>query len=161
MHSQINFGYPWFLDYGHLPIVIVFLALLLAAIKWKWSKVLIVLLAAVTLWATAAFFVARFGLNVNGLAAMPTGKFMASGEGKVLDLGAGTGRSTIMVLEARPKVTIVALDLFTDSFQEHFGGDPQTGQQRLLANLKAAGVDQRASIQAADMRKLPFEAASF
>jgi hypothetical protein len=34
---------------------------------------------------------------------------------------------------------LVALDLFGDSFQRHFGpGD--TPQQRLLANLKAAGV---------------------
>ena len=34
-------------------------------------------------------------------------------------------------------------------------------QDRLRANLKAAGVDQRAVIATADMRKLPFEPASF
>ena len=37
----------------------------------------------------------------------------------------------------------------------------QTGQERLLSNLKAAGVEQRATIQTGDMRKLPFEAATF
>ncbi len=47
-----------------------------------------------------------------------------------------------------------------DSFEAHFGpGD--SPQQRLLQNLKAAGVDQRASIATADMRKLPFEDGSF
>ncbi len=65
-----------------------------------------------------------------------------------------------MVLAARPQATLVALDLFGGSFRGHFG-DHGSPQERLLANLKAAGVDQRASIETADMRKLPFEAASF
>jgi cyclopropane fatty-acyl-phospholipid synthase-like methyltransferase len=65
-----------------------------------------------------------------------------------------------MVLEARPEATIVALDLFAESFERHFGpgGSPQ---QRLLANLQAAGVDDRATIQAGDMRQLPFGANEF
>jgi ubiquinone/menaquinone biosynthesis C-methylase UbiE len=75
-------------------------------------------------------------------------------------MGAGTGRSSIMVLEARPQTTLVALDLFADSFDQHFGHS-ETPQQKLLANLKAAGVDQRAVIQTGDMRKLPFEPAAF
>jgi ubiquinone/menaquinone biosynthesis C-methylase UbiE len=65
-----------------------------------------------------------------------------------------------MVLESRPQVTLVALDLFGQSFDQHFGRS-ETPQQRLLANLKAAGVDQRATIATADMRKLPFEPAAF
>jgi SAM-dependent methyltransferase len=65
-----------------------------------------------------------------------------------------------MVLAARPQATLVASDLFGDSFERHFGPG-ESPQQRLLRNLKAAGVDQRASIVMADMRKLPFEAGSF
>ena len=65
-----------------------------------------------------------------------------------------------MVLEARPQTTVVALDLFAESFQRHFGRG-ESGQERLLSNLKAAGVDQRATIQTGDMRKLPFDAATF
>jgi ubiquinone/menaquinone biosynthesis C-methylase UbiE len=80
--------------------------------------------------------------------------------GRVLDMGAGTGRSSIMVLESRPQATLVALDLFGKSFDQHFGRG-ETPQGRLLANLKAAGVDQRATIATADMRKLPFEPAAF
>jgi len=114
----------------------------------------------VTLWSVAAFAVARFGLNVNGRLSLPTQAFLTSGAGRVLDMGAGTGRSTLMVLEARPQTTVVALDLFAESFKEHFGSQ-QSGQERLRSNLRAAGVENRATIQAGDMRKLPFEPATF
>lgn len=121
-----------------------------------------VLIGAVTLWSVAAFLVARLGLDVNGRCPLPTERFLASGQGRVLDMGAGTGRSSLMVLEARPKTTLVALDLFAESYEHHFGsGKGQSGQERLLSNLKAAGLEQRAAIQAGDMRKLPFEAAAF
>ncbi len=90
-----------------------------------------------------ALLVTRFVLNVN-----------------VLDLGAGTGRSSIMVLQSRPQATLVALDLFAESFEQHFGHS-DSPEQKLLANLKAAGVDARATVQKADMRKLPFEPATF
>jgi cyclopropane fatty-acyl-phospholipid synthase-like methyltransferase len=65
-----------------------------------------------------------------------------------------------MVLQSRPGATLVALDLFGESFEHHFGHS-QTPQQKLLANLKAAGVEQRATIRTADMRQLPFEPAEF
>ena len=113
-----------------------------------------------SVWAGAAFLLIRFGIDVNSQASMPTENFLRSSEGRVLDLGAGTGRSSIMVLGARPKVTLVALDLFADSFNRHFGRG-ESPQQRLLTNLKLARVEQRASIETADMRKLPFESASF
>jgi ubiquinone/menaquinone biosynthesis C-methylase UbiE len=65
-----------------------------------------------------------------------------------------------MVLEERPKAQVVALDLFGNSFEHHFG-HAETPQERLLTNLKAAHVDQRASITTADMREIPFPDASF
>jgi ubiquinone/menaquinone biosynthesis C-methylase UbiE len=118
------------------------------------------LISAALIWSVAAFAVARFALDVNGRSPLPTERFLASGEGRVLDMGAGTGRSSIMVLEARPKATLVALDLFGESYKHHFGTQ-QDGEARLLSNLRAAGVENRATIQAGDMRKLPFEAAAF
>lgn len=159
MNPQINFGYPWWLSYGHLLVIAPALALLLIGYTRRWSKVLMVLIGAITLWSVAAFLVAR-GLNVNGRLALPTEKFLASGTGRVLDMGAGTGKSTFMVLEARPQTTVVALDLFAESYKQHFGS-VQSGQERLLANLRAAGLENRAAIQAGDMRKLPFEPATF
>lgn len=65
-----------------------------------------------------------------------------------------------MVLEARPQTTVVALDLFAESYEEHFGPG-QSGQERLLSNLRAAGLENRAAIQTGDMRRLPFEPATF
>jgi SAM-dependent methyltransferase len=160
MSSQIDFGYPWFLSYGHLAIAALVLPFFLLGRASKWPKPLTWVFGALTLWSVAAFAVSHFALDVNARSAPPPAKFLASGAGRVLDMGAGTGRSTLMVLDYRPQATVVALDLFGKSFERHFGSG-QSGEERLLANLKAAGVEQRTTIQAGDMRKLPFEAASF
>jgi ubiquinone/menaquinone biosynthesis C-methylase UbiE len=166
MHSHINFGYAWQWTYGYL--VLTGLALPLFLLSWtrKWPKVLSAVLGVVTLWSVVAFLAVRFGLDMNGRMQMPTESFLKSGTGRVLDIGAGTGRSTLMVLEARPHTSVVALDKFSDEYVQHFGNAgsaPVTdqGRERLLLNLKAAGVDQRASIEAADMRQLPFVPATF
>jgi len=167
MHSQINFGYAWPFSYGHLIIAVVALALF--ALGWvrKWHKLLLSAIGALTLWAFVAFLLVRFGFDMNGRATLPTQAFLSSGSGKVLDMGAGTGRSGVMVLEARPQTTLVALDSFGESYEEHFGktkaGESveDQGRQKLLANLKAAGLEQRATIQPGDMRHMPFEPATF
>jgi ubiquinone/menaquinone biosynthesis C-methylase UbiE len=165
MHSQINFGYPWWLDYGHLTLAVLFLALF--ALGWvrRWNRVAMVLIALATVWALTAFAMLRFGFDVNGRATLPTQAFLRSGTGKVLDMGAGTGRSTLMVLEARPHSTVVALDSFSDSYVQHFGGKKsdaiEKGTAKLMANLRAAGVDSRCTVQPGDMRQMPFEPATF
>ena len=167
MHSHIDFGYPWLLIYGHLIVAAVGLLLCLLALARKWPKLLLVALGAITLWAAAAFLVVRYTFDINGRMTMPTQSFLAAGSGKVLDMGAGTGRSSIMVLEARPKTTLVALDTFSTEYARHFGANGNSenvlnlGRQRLLSNFTAAGVEQRATIQPGDMRQMPFEPASF
>jgi len=158
--SALNFGYPWWLTYGHLPIVAVALLLLLVGYWRKWSKWPMLLVAAVFLWSSSALLISRFLFDINGRGSLPTENFFRGGTGRVLDIGAGTGRSSIMVLEARPQATLVALDLFGESFDEHFGPG-QSPQERLLRNLQIAGVAQRATLSTADMRKLPFEPATF
>ncbi|MFN7926110.1 MAG: class I SAM-dependent methyltransferase [Bryobacteraceae bacterium] len=158
-HSHVDFGYPWWLSYGHLVILVPALALLGLGRWLGWRKWLMIAFGAVALWAATAMVMMR-SFNVNGLAELPTESFLRSGEGRVLDIGAGTGRSAIMVLEARPRATLVALDQFGHSFEQHFGPSPDP-QKRLRDNLAAVGLDQRASIVSADMRKLPFEPASF
>src|SRR5262249_49320565 len=106
----IDFGYPWWLSYGHLVVVAVTLAVFLLGFARRWPKMPMLLVGAVLLWSFAAFLTSRFVMNVNGRAALPTSSFFPSGRGRVLDMGAGTGRSSIMVLEARPEATLVALD---------------------------------------------------
>ena len=117
-------------------------------------------LGAFTLWAATVALLIQFGVGINTAPPLPTQAFLRAGAGRVLDIGAGTGRSSIMVLAARPNVTMVASDLFGESFGQHFGPN-EDPRQPLLRNLKAAGVDGRAEIATADMRKLPFESASF
>jgi len=155
MDSSIEFGYPWWLSYGHLVIAGIALAFLFLGYRRRWARTVMILCGAVALWAVSAFGVMRVTLNVNGRAVLPTPNFVASGKAKVLDMGAGTGRSTLMVLEARPEVRVVALDLFGSSFERHFGKGG-SGEERLRANLRAAGVEERAEVRAGDMRKLPF-----
>jgi ubiquinone/menaquinone biosynthesis C-methylase UbiE len=118
------------------------------------------LLGVLVLWSSAGLAVTRFVVDINGRPSLPTEAFLVAGAGRVLDIGAGTGRSSIMVLQSRPRATVVALDLFGDSFEHHFGPG-ESPQHRLLSNLRAAGVEQRATIETADMRKLPFEPAAF
>lgn len=158
--ATLNFGYPWWLSYGQLVILIPAALCLFVGYKKRWSKWPMLLLGVLVLWSAAALFVARFVIDINGMPSLPTQAFLRSGEGRVLDLGAGTGRSSIMVLASRPHATLVALDLFAESFRQHFGPS-QTPQQKLLANLEAAGVEKRATVVTADMRKLPFEPAAF
>jgi ubiquinone/menaquinone biosynthesis C-methylase UbiE len=160
MTAAIDYGYPWWLSYGHLPIVIVALSIAALGLRRKWSRWALVLIGAFALWSAAGLVIQFFVLNVNGRPALPTEAFLRSGGGRVLDIGAGTGRSSIMVLQSRPQTTLVALDQFGASFEQHFGPG-ETPQQRLLSNLKAAGVDGRATITTADMRTIPFEPASF
>ena len=158
--SQLDFGYPWWLSYCHLVLAAATVSLLLLGYMRKWSKGPMLLVGIVALWSTAAFVVVRFVIDINGRPSLPTQSFLHLGTGRVLDMGAGTGRSSIMVLQARPQATLVALDLFGDSYEKHFGRS-ESPQQRLLTNLRAAGVEQRATIKAGDMRHLPFEPAAF
>ena len=154
---QIDFGYPWWLSYGHLTLAAVAAGLFLLVRRQRWLRLIA---AALLLWSVAGFVVARFIIDINGRGTLPTPNFLKSGTGHVLDIGAGTGRSSIMLLEGRPRATLVALDLFGESYQHHFGDGPKP-EERLMSNLRAARVEQRATIVAGDMRKLPFEAASF
>ena len=161
MHSHIDYAYPWYLSSGHLLAAAIGLAASILLWKFKSPKLLLALAAAFTLWAASAAALIKTGLDLNGPMPMPTANFLAGRQGgRILDMGAGTGRSSIMILEARPQSTLVALDLFTQQYEAHFGKD-FSGQEKLLANFQAAGVDGRAAIQAGDMRKLPFEAAEF
>ena len=133
---------------------------------FKWRKWQMAALGVAAVWALASFIMVRFGFDMNGRATLPTEAFLPSGTGKVLDMGAGTGRSTLMVLEARPRSTVMALDLFGDSYVGHFGdqgGGPivDQGRARLLANMQAAGVAQRVSVQPGDMRRMPLESNTF
>jgi hypothetical protein len=112
-----DYGYPWWLSYGHLPVFIAGLAIGFLGYARKWSRGAMLFVGALVLWSGAALVIECFVINVNGRPSLPTQSFLATGAGRVLDMGAGTGRSSIMVLESRPQATLVALDLFGQSYQ--------------------------------------------
>jgi SAM-dependent methyltransferase len=151
----MDFGYSWLMTYGHLVLAVpaglaaAWLARRRRARRIKW------LLVAVAVWATAAFFVAKFGFRLDMPVEPPTSRFLASGSGRVLDMGCGSGRATIGVLLARPETTVVGLDNWSADYIRGNGPD------LLQANARAAGVGDRISAESADMRALPFDDASF
>lgn len=157
----MNFGYPWWLSYGHLVFFAAFTALFALAWFRRWPRWERVVIGIAVVWAGLAFVIVRFVIDINGPGNLPTSAFLSSGHGRVLDLGAGTGRSSIMILKARPEASLVALDLFGESFNRHFGAATETPQARLLSNLNLAGVGGRAQVVTADMRQIPFGDASF
>jgi SAM-dependent methyltransferase len=160
MNNTFDFGYPWWLRYGHVVVLGPALGLLVWARRRGWPRWAVAGLVGGGAWAAASLLILILVLDVNGVPPLPTAQFLAGGTGRVLDLGAGTGRSSIMVLRARPQVTLVASDQFGESFDQHFGkGD--SPQERLRANLVAAGVAERATVVTADMRQLPLATAEF
>jgi len=83
--------------------------------------------------------------------ALPTARFLTSGSGRVLDVGAGSGRAAIGVLLARPKTTAMGVDIYSG----YWGIDENT-PERFMRNARIAGVAERAAARVGDMRKLPF-----
>jgi SAM-dependent methyltransferase len=61
-----------------------------------------------------------------------------------------------MVLLARPHARIVAVDLFKEGYGIA-GNEPD----RLRANVRAVGAEDRLEVKNGDLRKLPFEPGSF
>lgn len=158
--ASLDFAYPWWLSHGHVVLALAFGVVLAAAVYWSWRPWLRGVLMGLTLWAVAGSVV-MLQFNARGVPPLPSADYLRrDGGARVLDIGAGTGRSSIMVLRERPGATLVAFDQFGESFAHHFGvtGRPE---YRLLANLRAAGVADRATVESGDMRALPFDDASF
>ncbi|HSG01141.1 MAG TPA: class I SAM-dependent methyltransferase [Vicinamibacterales bacterium] len=149
-----DFGYSWLLTRGHLTVAIAFAIVTVLAWRLHWPRWVTVVAGVITVWGLAAAAIVHQGLEKP--AALPTPLFLASESGRVLDMGAGSGRATLMVLLARPQATVTALDIYSG----YFGIDDNT-PERLMANARAAGVDGRVETRTADMRQLPFEDGTF
>lgn len=152
---RYDFGYAWPWTWGHLIAAAVFAiatAGFATAGRRRWSLVT----GALTIWAIAGAIIVNGLLRFSLPEVLPTTQFLASGQGRVLDLGAGSGRSTLMVLLGRPAARVTALDIFGTEY-----GIVGNSPDRLLANAKAAGALDRVDVKVGDMRAMPFDAHTY
>ncbi len=151
-----DFGYGWAWNYGHLIPVLFFGGL--AALAWRrsWARWTGVLSATIAVWGVVGLLIVQMVMRLNLPLELPTDQFLSDGSGQVLDAGAGSGRSSLMVLLERPDSRVLALDLY-----DGYYGIPDNTPQRLLANAAKAGVEDRIQAQIGDMRAMPLGDDSF
>jgi SAM-dependent methyltransferase len=154
--SDYDFGYPWWMTWGHLVPLVLFGLVAIAGWRLGWRAWIVAACGGIALWGLAGFLILTQVLVVNRPLPLPTERFLPDGAGRVLDLGAGSGRATLMVLLARPQTRVVAVDIYSG----YWGIDDNT-PERLMRNATAAGVASRAEARVADMRELPFTDQSF
>jgi SAM-dependent methyltransferase len=153
---RYDFGYGWYVGYGHVVPLALAGALGAAALWRGWPRCLAVLCGVVVLWAALGVVITQALFRINLPVMPPSGAFLASGRGRVLDAGAGSGRAAIGLLLARPHVRVTALDLYRGQL---LGVDDP---ELVRVNARVAGVADRIDdVVAGDLRDLPFGDATF
>jgi len=152
-----DFGYPWPITWIHLiPLVLGFAALVLG-LRFHWRRWLVVLSGMIGIWGAVGLVLTHTMMGgLNAPQRLPSERFLASGQGRVLDVGAGSGRALIGLLLARPRVTGTALDIYTGFF-----GVADNTPERMMRNARIAGVADRADTLKADATKMPLPDASY
>jgi SAM-dependent methyltransferase len=107
------------------------------------------------MWA-AVSLVTIHAVGINTPQRLPTEQFLASGAGRVVDVGAGSGRAAVGLLLARPRVTVTGVDIYSG----YYGIDDNT-PERFMVNARIAGVADRASAVVGDARELPLAAGEY
>ena len=154
--SSYDFGYSLGWTHGHLLPAALFAALMACALWRRWPRLLTMLFGLGTAWAVTGFLIVQVVFGANRPMTLPTDAFLTSGKGEVIDVGAGSGRSSLMVLLARPGARVTALDIY----QGYFGIEQNT-PDRIRANARVAGVDDRLRVEVGDMRAVPLADDSF
>jgi SAM-dependent methyltransferase len=149
-----DFGYSASLRYGMAVPLILACALAAVAVWRSWPRWVFMPLAVVAVWAIAAVVILNAMLNRP--MPLPTERFLTSGSGRVLDVGAGSGRAAIGVLLARPHTSAMGVDIYSG----YWGIDENT-PDRFMRNARIAGVAERAAARVGDMRELPFADGEF
>jgi SAM-dependent methyltransferase len=153
--ERLDFGYSYWWMNGHLLLGCILIAAA-TALAVVGQPVWVVALPCIPGgWALIAAVLMRFVFRSHLPLTLPTERFLPGDFGTVLDLGCGSGRTSIMVGQYRPGARITALDNFSATYiDEH-------GEGRLSRNLTIAAVADRVTFQRGDMLELPFENASF
>jgi SAM-dependent methyltransferase len=146
----------WPITRGHFLVFLLFGSAAAFCVWRGWPRWLTVLASGVAAWGLAGALIMHYAVQINVPMTMPTDRFLSSGGGKVLDLGAGSGRATLMVLMSRPRTVVTGLDRYSG-----FYGITDNSPDRLRANARRAGVEDRLRVQLGDMRELPFDNGEF
>ncbi len=151
-----EFGYSWWIGWGYLLPAGLSGALAILAVKLKWRKWVVIGSGVLAAWAIAGLLITHFLFGLNLPVQPPTERFLSSGSGRVVDIGAGSGRASIGLLLARPRVTVTAVDIY----KGYFGIDDNT-PERFMRNARIAGVADRAEAKVGDARALPLASSTF
>jgi len=154
--TAYEFGYSWPITYGHVVPLVLSGVLGVMALWRGWPQWVSMIAGAIATWALAALFIVNVTWGLNQPMKLPTARFLASGSGRVLDAGAGSGRAAVGVLLARPRATVTGLDIYSG----YWGIDDNT-PARFMANARIAGAADRAEARTGDMRDMPFENSAF
>src|SRR5688572_28098076 len=145
-----DFGYSWLVVWGPLIPIVVFGGLAGLALWLGWRRWLVIAFVVPVVWAALSLAIIHAALGINAPQPLPTGRFLASGSGRVVDVGAGSGRAAVGLLLARPGVTVTAVDIYSG----YYGIDDNT-PERFMVNARIAGVESRANAVVGDARALP------
>lgn len=151
-----DFGYSWAITWGLLIPLTLFGGLTALAIWLRSRKWLVIGCGVIATWALAGLLITHFVFRISLPLEMPTERFLAGRAGRVVDIGAGSGRAAIGVLLARPDITITAIDIY----KGYFGIDDNT-PERFMRNARIAGVADRAEARVGDARALPLETGTY
>jgi SAM-dependent methyltransferase len=144
-----DFGYSWPIVWGQLIPLALFGGLAALGYWLGWRRWAVIALCVPAVWA-AFSLVTLHVLGINAPQRLPTDQFMVTGTGRVVDVGAGSGRAAIGLLLARPRVTVTGVDIYSG----YYGIDDNT-PERFMVNVRIAGVADRANAIVGDARELP------
>lgn len=151
-----EFGYSWWIGWGYLVPIALFGALAILALRLKWRRWVAIASSVLAAWGIAGLLMTHFLFGLNVPVELPTEQFLSSGSGRVVDIGAGSGRASIGLLLARPRVTVTAVDIYTG----YYGIDDNT-PERFMLNARIAGVADRAEARVGDARELPLATGTY
>lgn len=151
-----DFGYSWWIGWGHLVPIALFGGLAILGWWRGWRRWVLVASSFLAVWGIAGLLITHVLFRINLPLLLPTGRFLSSGAGRVVDIGAGSGRAAVGLLLARPQVTVTAIDIY----RGYFGIDDNT-PERLMVNARIAGVADRAEAKVGDARELPLATGAY
>ena len=144
-----DFGYSWPILWGYLIPIALFGGLAGLGLWLGWRRWLVIGSSILAAWSLASM-VTIHAFGINAPQRLPTEQFLASGSGRVVDVGAGSGRAAVGLLLARPRVTVTGVDIYSG----YYGIDDNT-PERFMVNARIAGVADRAEAIVGDARELP------